>query len=312
MNKIEHKKTQYTKSSLKKNFLYLIFTLLVFQNSIGQESIVIPDISIEIESDTFSFDKDAIPDFKIEPIKEEPIVVIEKVEKVIEEKEVVSPTIVEEIKEVQVVSENRNLGFFAGSNFCYSLNEFFVSPLFGLDFQGDGFSLLGKIEVVMGGVNKLYAGIPSENADFTNSSEKKRAFFALEKLDFQGNFELPFDLSLQTKVALNFYQRKDVGFDFFVPFGINLGYKGFLPWVVYVELGQKTLPPFENSFYGIVGGAFEADFVKDELEIILSKKIGVKNTFSFSSNWEKYEVLFTVNYFIKETPCFILGGIYKF
>jgi len=130
MNKIEHKKTQYTKSSSKKFFLYLIFTLLVFQNSIGQESIVIPDISIEIESDTFSFDKDAIPDFKIEPIKEEPIVVIEKVEKVIEEKEVVSPTIVEEIKEVQVVSENRNLGFFAGSNFCYSSNEFFVSPLF--------------------------------------------------------------------------------------------------------------------------------------------------------------------------------------
>ena len=84
MNKIEHKKTQYPKSSLKRIFLYLIFTLLVFQNSIGQESIVIPDISIEIESDTFSFDKDAIPDFKIEPIKEEPTVVIEKVEKVLE------------------------------------------------------------------------------------------------------------------------------------------------------------------------------------------------------------------------------------
>ena len=50
----------------------------------------------------------------------------------------------------------------------------------------------------------------------------------------------------------------------------------------------------------------------NKTELQFGKKIGIENTLSFSTNLEKYQVLFTFDYFIKESPCFSLSGIYKF
>ena len=51
---------------------------------------------------------------------------------------------------------------------------------------------------------------------------------------------------------------------------------------------------------------------EDLLVLEFGKKIGISNTLSFSTKPEKYKINFTVEYFIKDSPYFSIGGIYKF
>ncbi|MBR4012145.1 MAG: hypothetical protein IKI98_04920 [Spirochaetaceae bacterium] len=277
---------------------FLIFSLLfVSLYAQNQDVIVLPDISTELTSGNFEFDEDAIPDFSVEPLKEAPkqeIVEI-KVPEPIEEKPIV---VVEEVPFVE--TKKSEVVFKTGATVGFSSNFFEIKPVFGIQYFGDGYSLLGDINISMGG--------------YSESKEIKKQFFALESLDFEAVFEMPKDLELVTKLGVHFLQSKvyDKNFNFAFPLAINIGYKGFAPWKIYGEIGQKTFRLFENSFYCALGGIVDFSMFSNKTELQFGKKIGIENTLSFSTNPEKYQVLFTFDYFIKESPCFSLSGIYKF
>ena len=283
-------------------FCFFVTSFLFSQNN---TTIIIPDISTELSSEYFSFDENAIPDFSVEPLKEV------KQENLPEEppEEPILP-IIEEVVVVQSENieipmesnfeEDKNLFFAVGGTFSYAKNTILVTPHFDMCFIGDGFNLVGNVNLSFGG--------------FDFAQNQKKTFIALEKLGFSANFELPYDLALSTKVGIDFFQGKNLekSFDFAIPLAITFGYEGFQNWSLYSEFGQRTFRPFENSFYGSIGAFAKYGMIKNKTEIQFGKKIGIVNDFSFSTNFEKYEILLSFDYFIKDTPCYSIGGLYKF
>ena len=273
---------------------FLLFGSIYAQN---QDVIVLPDISTELTSGNFVFDEDAIPDFVVENLKESLVEEIVEIKEP-EPKDEKPMVVVEEIEFVE--TKKSEVIFKTGATVGFSANFYEIEPVFGIQYFGDGYTLLGDINVSMGG--------------FSEKKENKKQFFALESLDFEGIFEMPNNLELITKLGVELFQSKvyDKNCDFGFPLGINLGYKGFVPWKIYGEIGQKSFRLFENSFYCALGGIIDFSMFSNQTEIQFGKKIGIENTLSFSTNPEKYKVLFTFDYFINELPCFSLSGIYKF
>lgn len=286
---------------MKKVFL-CIFCLfcVIFSFAQSEEIIVLPDIFTELSSGTFQFDEDAIPDFTVEvsEVVEEPVIEeIIVVETVVEEPVEI---IVETPIEIEEVPPQKKGWFFkTGGRAEFSKVMLDFVPTFGVEYFGEKFVFGGDLDIALGG-SSVYSG-------------DKKQFFAIESLDFMGKFQLPKNLSLTTKLGIELFQSKDMEktFDFAVPLAVNLEYaKDF--WKVYGEVGQKSFRLFDNNFYCGLGGSVDFSYFTNQAEIQLGKKIGFVNTLSFSTNKDKYEVSFIFDYYLKESPCFGLSGIYKF
>ena len=283
--------------------LFVIFS--VFSQS--QDIIVLPDISTELDSEEFVFEEAAIPDFKVEPIKvskKTPAVKIENPPKpVVEEVAIldVPEVIINEEFYTDTLEQDKKLIFGLGGSVGFSTHGFDISPKIQVLYQGEGYYVCGNL-ILSFGASKTGLVKPSD--------KEKMYFVGLETFHGEIGFDLPKDFLLIAKIGIDLYQCN--GFDFSIPFALNVTYKGFEPFAVFAEIGQKTFRPFDSSFYGAVGGNVTFGLFEDLLVLEFGKKIGLSNTLSFSTNPEKYKVNFRVEYFIKDSPYFSLGGIYKF
>lgn len=288
--------------------LFLLLNISFFAFSQNEEVIILPDISTELTSDSFSFDKAAIPDFKVEPLKFQPI----QREEIKPEPETKTDyeELIEDVPEVVVVSppveesveKQKALVLGVGGDFGISNSEFNIAPKFTVKYKKDNFIVDGKLILSVGGT-KIGLIEPLENQD-------KYHFFGLESITGTLGFELPKDILLTAKLGIELYQCN--GFDFAIPMALKVDYKGFSPYEVFVEIGQKTFNPFDSMFYGALGGKAKFSYFEDTLSIAFGKKIGINNNLSFSTNREKYEIDFSIEYIFNQSPYFSIGGLYKF
>lgn len=285
--------------------LFVIFSL--FPQS--QDIIVLPDISTELDSEEFIFEEAAIPDFKVEPIKVSKNTPEVKVEVPLEPEPIIEEVAIVDVPEVTInedfysdtLEPEKKLIFGVGGSVGFSTHGFDISPKIQVYYKGEGFYAGGDLNLSFG----------ASKTGLVKPSDKEKLYFAaLEGLHGEIGFELPKDFVLVAKTGIDLYQCN--GFDFSIPFVLNVTYNGFEPFSVFAELGQKTFRPFVSSFYGAVGGNVTFGLFEDLLVLEFGKKIGISNTLSFSTKPEKYKINFTVEYFIKDSPYFSIGGIYKF
>ena len=286
-----------------KNKFFTTLFIFVFFVSLGygqnQDSIILPDITTEVNAEGFSFDSGAIPDFTVEPLKnireetkEEIVLETSKVEEV--------PVLIEENIIEEVVEETEpevdSLSFEVSLAGGYAKNMFAVSPGFAVVCDLDNISLYGAVNLSLGGLK-------------TKNSEKK-TFMAIEGLEGRIYFALPKDLVLMGMVGIKFFQCEKTSFS--IPMAVKLRYERFLPFDFYLEIGQKPFLPFDNSFYGALGGNYFFKNCSLGAEAQFGKKIGLSGEVVFSTKPVIYDVYFKTEYIIGQTPYFSLGGTYRF
>lgn len=282
--------------------LFMLSFFLVFSVfSQNQDSIILPDISSEILSEDFKIDSDAIPDFKVEPLKntlesqDESTPLEPSFEKIDDVPEIVfleknlEESVVQDLEETLNQNE-KNWIFGLGGDLVFSTDGFAVAPEFLVSYKKEKFFINGNFVLNLG-------------------TEAKK-FFAIEALYGEIGFDLPKNFTLIAKTGLELYQCDNL-FDFLVPMGIEVKYQ-FDSWTCYAELGNKTFKPFVSSFYGLIGGEYDFGLFKDSMKLEIGKKIGIENVLNFSTNWEKYKIRFAIEYILKENAYFSVGGIYYF
>jgi hypothetical protein len=168
-----------------------------------------------------------------------------------------------------------------------------------------GFAVVYDIEDISlyGAVNLSFGGLQAKDSD-------KKTFMAIEGIEGRIYFDLPKDLALMGMVGMKFFQCEKTSFS--VPMAVKLSYEKFLPFDFYIEVGQKPFLPFDNSFYGALGGNYFFKNCSVGAEVQFGKKIGFVGEFIFSTKPMVYDLYFKTEYLIKQSPYCSIGGTFRF